>query len=92
MFDAVRNVIYAFAAICCALIGLFWLWFLYAFSLRWLSPDGTPVATGSGVFFGQEGAEWIGILAAGWFALALLFAVLQWRHLRRQTVLDNPAA
>ncbi len=85
MFKAVKNVIFAFMAVCCALIGLFWLWFVYAYSLRWLDANGEiGPEVGTAVIFGREGAEWMGVMALGWFALALLFALIQWRVSRNQ--------
>jgi hypothetical protein len=84
MFQAIRNVIFAFAAICCGLAGLFWLWFLYEFSLKWLDANGeVSDVVGTAVVFGREGANWIGGVAAGWFLLALFFALAQWRVSRR---------
>lgn len=81
-----RNVIFAFAAVCCGLIGLFWLWFLYEFSLKWLDANGeVSEVVGSAVVFGREGANWIGAVAAGWFLLALFFGFVQWRVSRRST-------
>lgn len=86
MFQSIRNVIYAFAAICCALFGAFWLWFMYQFSLRWLDAEGLPgPEIGTAVVFGREGAQWIGSVAVGWFILALFFGFLQWRLMRRQS-------
>lgn len=85
--------IYAFAAVCCGLMGVFWLWFMYQFSLRWLDENGLPgPEAGTAVVFGKEGAEWIGIVALGWFMLALLFGFLQWRLQRqqRQPLADSP--
>lgn len=80
MFQAIRNVVFGFMAACCALISLFWLWFMYEFSLKWLDGNGEvgPVV-GTAVVFGSEGATWIGMVAAGWLLLALLFVFLQWR-------------
>lgn len=84
MFQAIRHVLFAFVAVCCALIGLFWLWFMYEFSLKWLDANGqVGPAVGATVVFGREGAEWIGIVAGGWFVLALIFGWLQWRVSRQ---------
>lgn len=80
MFQAIRQVIFAFTAVCCGLIGLFWLWFMYQFSLRWLDADGEVGAVmGTAVVFGREGAYWIGGVAVGWLLLALFFGFMQWR-------------
>lgn len=85
MFQAIRNVIFAFMAVCCIFIGLFWLWFMYSFSLKWLDANGEiGLTTGATVIFGSEGAIWIGAVAVGWFMLALLFGFLQWRMNRPQ--------
>lgn len=84
MFRAIRNVIFAFAAVVCALIGLFWLWFMYNFSLKWFDANGELLPEiGTAVIFGPEGATWIGMVAAGWFVLALGFGVIQWRMNRQ---------
>ena len=89
MLQSIRNVIYAFAAVGCALFGVFWLWFMYEFSLKWLDENGLPgPEIGTAVVFGREGAEWIGMIAVGWFMLALLFAFLQWRVMRQQAQLQ----
>lgn len=87
MWEAIRNVIFAFAAVCCALMGVFWLWFMYQFSLRWLTPAGEiGPEVGTAVVFGREGAAWIGVVAMGWFMLALLLSGLHWWFvIRRQS-------
>ncbi len=83
MFHAMRQVIFAFAAVCCGLIGLFWLWFMYQFSLRWLDANGEVMpAMDTAVVFGREGAYWIGAVAVGWLLLALFFGMMQW-HVSR---------
>ncbi len=80
MFQAIRQVIFAFTAVCCGLIGLFWLWFMYQFSLRWLDANGeVGPMVGTAVVFGREGAYWIGGVAVGWLLLALFFGFMQWR-------------
>lgn len=84
MFQAIRQVIFAFMAVCCGLIGLFWFWFMYQFSLKWLDADGNVgAAMGATVVFGREGAYWIGAIAVGWLLLALFFGFMQWRVSRK---------
>jgi hypothetical protein len=76
---------FGFLAACCGLIGIFWLWFMYEFSLKWLDANGEVVpVVDTAVVFGAEGATWIGMVAAGWLLLALFFGFLQWRISRRQ--------
>lgn len=90
MFQAIRNVIFAFAAVCCGLIGLFWLWFMYQFSLRWLDADGeVGQMVGATVVFGREGAYWIGAVAVGWLLLALFFGFMQWRISRKPSSVNR---
>lgn len=80
MFQAIRDVLFGFMAVCCALIGFFWLWFMYAYSLKWLDADGEVVmGESTTVAFGADGASWIGLVAAGWLVLAVFFGLIQWR-------------
>lgn len=83
MWQTIRQVLFGFLAVCCLLISLFWFWFMYEFSLKWLDENHQVViGPETTVAFGQEGAVWIGAVAAGWFLLGLLFALMQWRFMR----------
>jgi len=90
MWNSIKNVIFAFMAVCCGLIGVFWLWFMYEYSLRWLDESGNVVPNvETAVAFGREGAEWIGLVAVGWFILAILFGLIQWRVSRSTTAVKT---
>ena len=80
MFKSITNVIFAFVAVICLLIGLFWLWFLYEFSLKWAKYDGNiPPDAGATAVFGSDGAWWIGLVAGGWLILAVVFWIIHRR-------------
>ncbi len=80
MLRSMTNVIFGFVAGVCLLVGLFWFWFLYSFSLKWAKYDGNLPASAAGTaVFGTEGAWWIGFIAAGWIVLAVVFWLIQRR-------------
>ena len=80
MLRSLTNVIFGFVAFICLLAGLFMFWFLYNFSLRWAKYDGViPPDANVNVVFGTEGAWWIGLVAAGWIVMAVVFWMLHRR-------------
>ena len=84
MMRSITNVVFGLAAFISLLIGAFFVWFMYEYSLRWLTPEGA-VSPGADavVVFGREGAWWIGGVAAGWFILAALFWLIHHRVQKR---------
>lgn len=89
MLRTLSNVIFGLVAAVCLAIALFWVWFLYEYSVKWQLSGRDPLQDASArVVFGAEGAWWIGAVAAGWFILALLLAFIQWR-VRRKAASDS---
>ncbi|MCP4358645.1 MAG: hypothetical protein GY796_11560 [Chloroflexi bacterium] len=63
---------------------------MYEYSLRWLDENGNVVPDmDTAVAFGREGAEWIGLVAVGWFVLAVLFGLIQWRVSRSLAIIHK---
>lgn len=80
----IRQVIFLFAACICFVIALFWVWFLYTYSLQWgWDAAGNPLQVGTAVVYGRQGAIWIGSVTVGWFLLAVFFLYLHWRQQRQ---------
>lgn len=84
MLRSMTNVIFGFVGGICLLVGLFWIWFMYEFSLKWAKYEGNlPPSAGGIVVFGTEGAWWIGFIAGGWIVLAVIFWLIQRRVNRK---------
>lgn len=81
MFALLRRVILPMMSVLCLLIGLFWLWFWYEFSLKWALSDTLPGPQDTAVVFYGSGVAQLGFLAFAWFLLALFF---YWLHRRWQ--------
>lgn len=80
MLRSITNVVFGLAAFICLLISAFFVWFMYEYSLKWLSPDGfVSPNVDTAVAFGRAGAWWIGSVALGWFLLAILFWLIHHR-------------
>ncbi|MCA9901532.1 MAG: hypothetical protein H6654_13400 [Ardenticatenaceae bacterium] len=81
MFTSLRRVILPVTAVLCLLIGLFWLWFWYEFSLKWVLSDTMPGLGDTAVVFYDSGIAQLGFLAFGWLLLAVVLVVLhrRWR-------------
>ena len=90
MLRSMTNVIFGFVGGICLLIGLFWIWFMYEFSLKWAKYDGNlpPSAAGTAVF-GTEGAWWIGFIATGWIVLAVILLLIQRRVNKKRGEMDD---
>lgn len=67
---AIPNVIFKLAAILSAGVGFFWIWFWVTNVWRWWRQLENPAA------LPEMGLL---LLAAGWFLLAGIFLLLQWR-------------
>ena len=82
MLHALRRIILPVTAVFCLVIGLFWVWFWYEFSLKWALSDTLPVPGDSAVVFYGSGVAELGFLAFGWLLLALILYGLhrRWRH------------
>ena len=82
MFRSLRQVILPVTAVLCLIVGLFWLWFWYEFSLKWALLDSMPDLTESTVVFYGSGVAELGFLAFGWLLLALFLYGLhrRWRE------------
>jgi len=81
MIRSLRQVILPVAAVFCLIIGLFWLWFWYEFSLKWALSDTLPRPQDTAVVFYGSGVAQLGFLTFAWFLLALFF---YWLHRRWQ--------
>lgn len=82
MFRSLRRVILPVTAVFCLLIGLFWLWFWYEFSLKWALADTLPQPMDSAVVFYGTGVAELGFIAFGWLLLAAVFYGLHRRWQR----------
>jgi hypothetical protein len=82
MFRSLRGVILPVTAVLCLIIGLFWIWFWYEFSLKWALADTMPAPGDSTVVFFGSGVTQLGLLAFGWLLLALFFYGLHRRWQR----------
>ncbi|MAU00164.1 MAG: hypothetical protein CL608_23740 [Anaerolineaceae bacterium] len=82
MFLSLRKVILPVTAVLCLIIGLFWIWFWYEFSLKWALTDTMPGPTESAVVFYGSGVAELGFLAFGWLLLALFLYGLHRRWQR----------
>jgi hypothetical protein len=82
MFRSLRRVILPVTAVLCLIIGLFWVWFWYEFSLKWALSGTMPSPSESAVVFYGSGVAELGFLAFGWLLLALFLYGLhrRWRH------------
>jgi hypothetical protein len=82
MFRSLRRVILPVTAVLCLIIGLFWVWFWYEFSLKWALSGTLPSSSESAVVFYGSGVAELGFLAFGWLLLALFLYGLhrRWRH------------
>ena len=83
MFRSLRQVILPVTAVLCLIVGLFWLWFWYEFSLKWALLDSMPDITESTVVFYGSGVAELGFLAFGWLLLALFLYGLHRRWQRK---------
>lgn len=81
MIRSLRQVVLPFTAVLSLLIGLFWLWFWYEFSLKWALADRLPGPRDSAVVFYGNGVIQLGLIAGGWLLLAF---ILYWLHRRWQ--------
>lgn len=81
MFASLRRVILPVTAVLCLIIGLFWLWFWYEFSLKWALSDTLPQPGDSAVVFYGSGVAELGFLAFGWLLVAGVLYLLhrRWR-------------
>ena len=82
MFRLLRRVILPVTAVFCLLIGLFWLWFWYEFSLKWALSGTMPGPEESAVVFFGSGVAELGFLAFAWLLLALVLYGLHRRWQR----------
>lgn len=83
MFGSIRRVILPVSAVFCLLVGLFWIWFWYEFSLKWALSGRMPDAHDSTVVFFGSGVAQLGFLAFGWLLLALVMYGLHRRWQRQ---------
>ena len=91
MLRSITNVIFGLMAVMCVLAGLFWVWFLYEYSLKWLKYGGNiPVDAGATAVWGEEGAWWVGGIAVGWFVVAIFFWIIHRRmNKKNEPELEN---
>ena len=82
MFRSLRQAILPIMAVLCLLIGLFWIWFWYEFSLKWALSGTMPDQTESAVVFYGSGVAELGFLAFGWLLTALFLYGLHRRWQR----------
>ncbi|GJM42906.1 MAG: hypothetical protein DHS20C20_31880 [Ardenticatenaceae bacterium] len=82
MLRSLRQAILPLTAVLCLLIGLFWLWFWYEYSLKWAISDTLPGPQDSAVVFYDSGVAQLGFLAFGWLLLALFLYILHRRWQR----------
>ena len=82
MFASLRRVILPVTAVLCLIIGLFFIWFWYEFSLKWAIADTLPEPGDATVVFYGSGVAELGFLAFGWLLLAGFLYVLhlRWRR------------
>lgn len=82
MFASLRRVILPVTAVLCLIIGLFFLWFWYEFSLKWAIAGTLPEPGDATVVFYGSGVAELGFLAFGWLLLAVFLYVLhlRWRR------------
>ena len=81
MFTSLRRVILPVTAVLSLIIGLFWLWFWYEFSLKWAMANTLPGPGDTAVVFYGSGVAQLGFLAFGWLLLAIVLYLLhrRWR-------------
>lgn len=82
MLRSMRQVILPVAAVLCLMIGLFWVWFWYEFSLKWALAGTMPTPADSAVVFYDGGVTQLGFIAFGWLLLAIIFYGLHRRWQR----------
>ncbi|MEZ4592079.1 MAG: hypothetical protein R3D55_13200 [Chloroflexota bacterium] len=88
MFTSLRRVILPVTAVLCLIIGLFWLWFWYEFSLKWALSGTLPAPGDSTTVFYGSGVAQLGFLAFGWLLLAIVLFVLHRRWRVREEIGD----
>lgn len=88
MFASLRRVILPVTAVLCLIIGLFWLWFWYEFSLKWALSGTLPQPGDSAVVFYGSGVAELGFLAFGWLLLAGVLYLLHRRWRVREEISD----
>ena len=88
MFESLRRVILPVTAVLCLVIGLFWIWFWYEFSLKWALADTLPAAADSAVVFYGSGVSQLGFIAFGWLLLAIFLYLLHRRWQRREKQIE----
>ncbi|WP_420630241.1 hypothetical protein [Candidatus Leptofilum sp.] len=89
MFASLRRVILPVTAVLCLIIGLFWLWFWYEFSLKWALAGTLPELGDTAVVFYGSGVAELGFLAFGWLLLAIILYVLHRRWRKDPKKLEN---
>ena len=82
MLLTLRRVILPVTAVLCLLIGLFWVWFWYEFSLKWALAGTLPAPGDTAVVFYDSGVTQLGLIAFGWLLLALFLYGLHRRWQR----------